>query len=405
MKIGIIRETKIPEDNRVALTPDEIVELKAKYPTMDIVVQSSTIRAYHDDEYRAKGITIQNDMSDCDILFGIKEANIDTLLPHKHYFFFGHIAKMQPYNRPLIKEMIKRHITFSDYEYLVDEHNQRLCAFGWWAGVVGVYYTLRAYGLKKSLFVLPAPDKYFTKEKLLYELDQYKNYSCKIIITGNGRVSHGAQYVLEQIGFTRVDNDYFVENSTLEGRIYTVANVDTLVKRKDGIKECFNSNYFKKHVNLYESDFLKFAKSADVLISGHYWNNDHPVYLSVEDLKRKDLHLSVIGDVTCDIKGSIKSTIRSSTHSVPFYDYNPETEKEEMAFSSDQNITVMAVDTLPNALALDTSKYFGEMLSKYVFEDILSGNKENSKVIQRATILRKGRLTPNFSYLEQYAKE
>lgn len=404
MRIGIIRETKIPEDNRVALTPDEIVELNTKFPNAEFVVQSSESRAYHDDEYKSKGIVVQDDMTGCDVLFGIKEANVETLIPHKHYFFFGHIAKMQPYNRPLIKEMMRRGITFSDYEYLVDEHNQRLCAFGWWAGMVGVYNTLRAYGLKKSLFVLPVPDKKFTKERLLDELKRHGDYSCKIIVTGNGRVSHGAQFVLDQIGFARVDNNDFINDADTKGRVYTVADVDSLVRRKDGVKRSFDFDYFRRHPNLYDSDFLKFACSADVLVSGHYWDNDNPVYLSGEDLRQEDLRLTVIGDITCDILGSIKSTLRSSTHSDPFYDYNPQTGKEEPAFSSERNITVMAVDTLPNALALDTSKYFGEMLSKYVFDDILSGNIENSRVIQRATIIKAGKLTPRFSYLEQYAQ-
>ena len=403
MKIGIIRETKIPEDNRVALTPDEIVALKARYPNVEFVVQSSATRAYHDNEYKEKGIVVREDVDDCDILFGIKEADIDTLIPQKHYFFFGHIAKMQPYNKPLIKEMMRRGITFSDYEYLVDDRNQRLCAFGWWAGVVGVYNTLRAFGLRKSLFALPAPDKKFTKEKLLKELKNLEQYPCKIIVTGNGRVSHGAQYVLDQIGFVRVGNDDFVNGNTKSEQVYAVADVDSLVKRKDGTKEDFNFEHFTNHASLYESDFLKFARVADVLVSGHYWNNGNPVYLSKDDLMREDIRMCVIGDITCDIQGSIKSTLRSSTHAEPFYDYNPDTGEEEPAFSSERNITVMAVDTLPNALALDTSRYFGEMLSKYVLEEILSGNMK-SPVIQRATILEGGKLTPKYKYLEQYAE-
>ena len=134
MKIGIIKETKEPQDNRVALTPEEIVKLQNTYPEAHFVVQRSNIRSYSDEEYEKLGISVVDDVADCDILFGIKEADRDTLLPKKHYFFFGHIAKMQPYNRPLLKQMMKLGITFSDYEYLVDEKGERVCAFGWWAG-------------------------------------------------------------------------------------------------------------------------------------------------------------------------------------------------------------------------------------------------------------------------------
>ena len=132
MKIGLIKETKTPIDNRVALTPSQARFLMDKFPGTEIVAETSDVRAYSDDEYTALGINIVNDLSDCDVLFGIKEATIDSIIPNKHYFFFGHIAKMQEYNRPLIKAMINKEITFSDYEYLVDSDGKRVCAFGWW---------------------------------------------------------------------------------------------------------------------------------------------------------------------------------------------------------------------------------------------------------------------------------
>lgn len=162
MKIGIIKETKTPVDNRVALTPEQVATLNKQYPNHRIVVQSSDIRAFTDDEYREKGVEIVDNLSDCDILFGIKEANIESLIPNKHYVFFGHIAKMQAYNRHLLQAMIEKGITFSDYEYLVDDNKERVCAFGWWAGVVGVYYTLRGYGLRTKSYYLPKPDITFT---------------------------------------------------------------------------------------------------------------------------------------------------------------------------------------------------------------------------------------------------
>jgi len=137
MKIGIVKETKNPVDHRAPLDPKQIVELQKKYPTLQFAVQKSDVRAYHDEEYAQLGIEVKEDMSDCDFLMGIKEVALDHLLPNKHYLFFGHIAKMQPYNRPLIKKMIEQKITFSDYEYLVDESGVRVSAFGWWAGVVG----------------------------------------------------------------------------------------------------------------------------------------------------------------------------------------------------------------------------------------------------------------------------
>lgn len=399
MKIGIIKETKRPVDNRVALAPEQVAKLQKEFPNSEFCVQTSDIRAYNDDEYRKLGVKVVDNVNDCDILFGIKEASIESLIPNKHYFFFGHIAKMQEYNRPLLHEMIRKNITFSDYEYLVDDKNQRVCAFGWWAGVVGVYYTLRGYGLRTGKFSLPKPDLKFTLETLLRCLKDVELPAIKVLVSGNGRVSQGAQYVLENIKARKLSHNEHLITTDVDELTYCVVDVDGLVKRKDG-KE-FSFDDFTKNPQEYESDFMKWAKTSDLFISAHFWAPEAPVYLSENELKNKELRIKIIGDVTCDIMGSIKSTLRSSTHAEPYYDYNPFSQKEEPAFSSNDNITVMAVDTCPNALALDTSAYFGEMLIKHVFVPMLKNEK--SSVIERSTILEEGKLTERFSYLKEFA--
>lgn len=399
MKIALIKETKTPVDNRVALSPIQVAELNKRFPQHQIVVQSSDIRAYSDDEYRAEGVQVCNDVSDADILFGIKEAKVDSLIPNKQYFFFGHIAKMQEYNRPLLQAFIQKHITFCDYEYLVDDNNNRVCAFGWWAGVVGVYYTLRGYGIKHNLYELPKPDRRFTLDQLLTNLKQIILPNVKLLVTGAGRVSQGAQYVLDNIGATKMDEQSFLATDSVDTLSYTVADVDKLVCRKDG--GTFSWAHFTKNAREYESDFYRWAKTTDVLICAHFWGADAPVYLNEDDLRRGDMRIRLIGDITCDIKGSIKSTVRPATHDDPYYDYNPITEEDEPAFSSDNNISVMAVDTCPNALAIDTSAYFGEMLIKHVFEPLLKG--DSSAVIDRSMILNRGLLTERFNYLKDFA--
>ena len=403
MKIGIIKETKIPEDNRVALTPKQIQILKECNPHVDFIVQPSELRAIGDDEYREAGINVSDDLKACDILFGIKEADVNTLIPNKHYFFFGHIAKMQPYNRPLIKKMIDLNITFTDYEYLVDNNNFRLCAFGWWAGVVGAYNTLRAYGIRSDAFELPKPNKKFTLDYLLSEVRKHQYDTLKIVVTGNGRVSQGAQFVLDNIGIKKIEAQEFLNLEDEEKMpVYTVLGLSDLVTHKEE-EAFFDRTDFKLNPTLYKSCFLPYAYIANVFIPCHFWQPDHPIYLSKDDLKDKNLNLKIIGDVTCDIDGSVASTIKPSTHDNPFYDYNPKTGQEESSFSSENNITIMAVDTLPNALAIDTSNYFGESLMKYIFEDLLTKNIEQNAVIARATILKKGKLTDKYSYLHDYA--
>lgn len=400
MKIGLIRETKVPEDNRVALTPKHLAELQRSFPQDDFVVQASETRAYSDEAYRNAGVQVAENVDDCDILFGIKEADIRTLIPNKHYFFFGHIAKMQAYNRPLLQTLMAKRITFSDYEYLVDDDNRRVCAFGWWAGIVGTYYTLRGYGLRHHLYELPKPDKHFTLEKLTQALKSVELPHIKLLVTGNGRVSHGAQYLLEALDATRLTEEQFLADMPVSRLSFCAVDANRLVARNDD--GAFSWEHFTQNPTAYHSDFMRWARQADVLVCAHFWAPEAPIYLSQKNLADPTLRIRFIGDITCDIQGSIQSTLRASTHAEPYYDYNPITGQEEPAFSNDSNISVMAVDTCPNALALDTSAYFGDMLMQHVLTPLLK--REHSNIIQRATILENGTLTPKFNYLAPFAK-
>lgn len=400
MKIGLIRETKSPVDNRVALTPEQLSALQSRYPDDVFVVQSSDTRVFPDDDYRRAGLTVQERIDDCDILLGIKEVAVNELIPGKHYFFFGHFAKQQVSNRSLLQALIAKQITFSDYEYLVDDQNRRLCAFGWWAGFVGAYYTLRGYGLRYGNFVLPKPDRNFSMEKLLQALRSVDLPAVKLLVTGNGRVSKGVQELMGQIGAERLSEEDFLSEKPVDRLSFCAADADRLVVRKDG--KPFSWEDFTANPCEYRSDFMRWARHANILISAHFWNPEAPVYLTREDLASPDLNIHLIGDITCDIQGSIQSTLRASTHDQPYYDYNPETGAEEPAFSSERNITVMAVDTCPNALAADTSAYFGETLIEHVLTPLLE--RRESEVVLRSTILDKGQLTPRFQYLIPFSE-
>lgn len=399
MKIGLIRETKVPVDNRVALAPNQVAELNKRFPNHEVVVQSSDIRCYSDEEYRSAGVRVVSSVEDCDVLFGIKEAALDSLIPGKHYFYFGHIAKMQQYNLPEAQGMVSKGITFTDYEYLTDERRMRVCAFGWWAGAVGVYYLLRGYGLRTHAYALPAPTKRFTLDELKSNLKGITPPSQKLLVTGAGRVSQGAQHVLEAIGAVRVSaQDFLSDDFSAEGLVYAVADVDQLVVPADGGE--FAMADFVANPSRYESDFARWAAQADMLLCAHFWSPEAPVYLDEALLGSDELRIRMVADVTCDIMGSIKSTLRSSTHDAPYYDYDRKRGRECPAFSDADHVTVMAVDTCPNALALDTSAYFGEMLMEHVMVPMFEG--KNSPVIERGTIMKKGRLTPEFEYLADW---
>ena len=222
--------------------------------------------------------------------------------------------------------------------------------------------------------------------------------NIKLVVTGAGRVSQGAQHLLREISALQMDEETFLQDKAVETLAYCVADVDRLVKRADGGD--FSWNDFTHHPQEYRSDFMRWGRAADALLCAHFWAPDAPVYLSEADLADPTLRIRMIGDVTCDIKGSVKSTLRSSTHDAPYYDYNPATQEEEPAFASPSNITVMAVDTCPNALALDSSAFFGDALVTHVLRPLL--NRTGSGTIDGATILRDGKLTPKFAYLENW---
>jgi alanine dehydrogenase len=154
LRIGILRETKNPPDRRVPLTPAQIVELQEIYPNVEFYVQPSDIRCYSNEEYDYLGIPLREDLSNCDILLGVKEVDKRTFMPNKTYLFFAHVGKKQPYNREMFREIVDRKIRLIDYEYITEDSGARVVAFGRWAGIVGAYNGLRARGIRTNRFRL-----------------------------------------------------------------------------------------------------------------------------------------------------------------------------------------------------------------------------------------------------------
>ena len=337
-------------------------------------------------------------MDDCDYLVGVKEVDIDCLIPGKNYFMFAHVAKMPGHNRPLLLAMMDKRITLFDYEYLVDGNLRAAAPFSWWAGVAGVYYTLMGYGLKYHLYDLPKPGRDFTMDQMLGNLRGIDLPKVKLFITGGGSVSKGACFVLDKIGAVQMSEQEYLNTQGVNHLSYAFGHTNQLVKRCDG--KPFSYEDFNANKEEYESDFMKWANTTDILICAHYWSPGYPVFLNEDELKSKSLRIKMIGDVACDVGGSIKSTLRDTTHDDPFYDYNPNAGFEEPAFSSDKNITVMAVDALPNALARDSSEDFGKMLTPFVFEPLFTGG--DLSALTRAKILDHGYLTEPYGYLKTY---
>ncbi|MFH0843293.1 MAG: NAD(P)-dependent oxidoreductase [Bacteroidota bacterium] len=398
LRIGILRETKNPPDRRVPLTPPQIIVLQEQYPFVEFYVQPSDIRCYSDEEYEYLDIPLKEDLHDCDILMGIKEVDRRTFIPAKTYLFFAHVGKRQPHNREMFREMAARQISLIDYEYLTTDKGDRVVAFGRYAGIVGAYNGLRARGIKTNRFRLKPAHQCHDLDEMWAGLRLIQlTPGLKILVTGQGRVANGAMETLSICNLVQVAPEEFL---TRDFDVPVVCQIgpEHYTRRRDGQKYSFA--HFSRHPEEYESAFIPFTRVTDLLVTGHFWNPKSPVFFNREDMRRPDFRISVIADISCDVNGPVPSTLRATTIADPFYGYNPHLETEEPAFSRPTNITVMAIDNLPGELPRDASHDFGRQLMQNALHDLLTG--KTSLMLERASILRAGELTPGFSYLKDY---
>jgi alanine dehydrogenase len=397
MKIGLIKEGKVPTDRRVPFTPKQLSYLSELYKdSLSFYVESSPLRCYSDDEYIQEGIEVVGDISFCDLLMGVKEVPVSQLIPNKSYIFFSHTIKEQPHNRKLLQSILEKNITLMDYEVLKDENGNRTVAFGHWAGIVGAYNGLWAYGKKSGLFDLKRALDCFDKEELEQELVKVVLPPIKIVVTGTGRVGKGVVEILEHIGIRQVGGkelllQYFDEP------VFTVLSTEDYYRRKtDG---GYERQEFYSHPDKYESHFLKYAEVSDILMAAAYWDPKAPKLFKMEDIRSEDFSVSVIADITCDIDGSIPTTVKTSSILNPIYDIDRESFEVLPAFGKQTSISVMAIDNLPTELPRNASEDFGNQLIQHLIPELL---KEESKTLDKATIAKEGDLTIEFIFLNDY---
>ncbi len=396
MRIGILREEKAPPDDRVILSPQQCLRFIEKFPLIELFVQSSDIRCFKDDQYKDLGIKIVDNLTDCDILFGIKEVPIDKLILNKTYFFFSHTIKKQEYNRELFQALVKKNISMIDYELLKDSKGKRLLGFGRYAGIVGAYNGLLTYGLKTGRYKLKSAHLCENKEKMEDEL-KYLNFTDeKIIVTGKGRVGYGILETLQKAKIKEVSKEDFIKK-TFKSAVFV--HLDTIDYNTRFDETSSNKYDFYKYPELYKSNFMRFAKHADIFIAGHYYSPGSPFLFTRDDVRSEDFKINVIADISCDINGPVASTIRTSHIESPIYGYNPITEREDN-FLKDNVIAVMAVSNLPSELPKDASEDFGENLLRRILPLVINEDKDG--IIENATICKKGNLTPSFEYLRDY---
>lgn len=397
MKIALLREGKTPPDKRVAFTPLQVEEIEQRFTTTKVICQESPIRCFGDEEYRAFDIEVKNDVSDCDVLMGIKEVPIDWLIANKTYLFFSHTIKKQPYNKKLLQAVLEKNIRLIDYEVLKDRQGNRLVAFGRYAGIVGAYNGLWTYGKRFNLFSLRRAHECFDVNDLKLELRKVIMGPIKIILTGAGRVGKGSMETLDSAGIRKVSPHDFLTQQFKEPVYVQLSSSDYHYRTEGGH---FNREEFHLHPERYGSRFVEFTRVADLLLAGAFWNPKAPVLFTREEMLSPHFRIRVIADITCDIGGSIPSTKRASTIADPLYDFDPATDLEQPALSNEKFVTVMAVDNLPCELPRSASEEFGRDLIDRVLPLLAGGDAD--EVIERATITRDGKLTTGYRYLEDY---
>jgi hypothetical protein len=354
------------------------------------------MRCYSDEEYRAEGIPLSDDLSTCQILMGVKEVKVNALLEGKSYLFFSHTAKKQPYNRKLLQEVVRRGIRLIDYEYLTGEDGIRVVAFGRWAGVVGAYNGLRGFGLRSGAFDLKPAHDCFDLRELNQELEKVDMGTKRILVTGGGRVAGGALEILDQADIRQVDPEAYLKESFEQG-VYARLDPWHYAQRIDGAE--FDFTHFMEHPEMYVNSILPYAERTDVFMACHFWDPRSPEMLDSKALASGKLPISLVADISCDIDGPIASTIRASTIASPYYGYDPVSGRETPPFEEGM-ITVMAVDNLPGELPRDASADFGEALMEHVIPELLK--EGDSPMLDRASIASQGGLTPPYAYLEEY---
>ena len=397
MKIGIIREGKNPPDRRAPFSPDQLKALSERYrDQISFLVESSAARCYSDAEYRNVGIEVTDDISRADYLFGIKEVPVSQLIPGKTYFFFSHTIKKQRHNKPLLRAILDKGIRLIDYEMLKNPEGERVVAFGRWAGIVGAYNAFWTYGQKTALYDIKRASECYDLSELQRELKKVLLPPIKIVVIGAGRVGKGIKEILDELAILQVGPHEFLHNYFEEPVYAVLASADYNRRKSDG---GFDQDEFYASPEGYESHFLKFAEAGEMLIAGAFWNLDAPRLFELEDISSSDFALSVIADITCDIGGSIPTTLRAATIAEPVYDVARASGTEIPAFGSQSSISVMAVDNLPCELPRESSEGFGRQLEKWVIPVLL---EENDPILERATIAREGDLTLEFMYLMDF---
>jgi alanine dehydrogenase len=391
--LAVLKESRIDE-NRTPFSPSQISDLLNNFSNLKIIVQPSGRRCFKNEDYLKAGAQITNDLSSADIIFGVKEVDISALIKDKTYLFFSHTSKVRQYigqttkdktivyKKELLREVIKKNITLIDYENIRDVSGEgyRYLGFGRFAGIIGTYNTLNLYLKlynKQSVSRVFEINNYEQIKKIISKQNFNK---IKILLTGSGRASKGAIEMLEYANIKQVSINEYLKNKYNEA-IFSNVSAKEHIERKDGKDISKIKNY------LFDTD---------IFIACHYWDPKFPKLFFPKHINEFK-NLKIIGDITCDINGSVPTTIRSTSIAKPYYSIDINTMKEiDLGF---KGISIMAVDNLPSELPRDASEEFGSSVITEILPYLI--DKDDGR-INRATTVSNGKFCENFAYLNDF---
>ena len=399
--IGIVRESR-NDENRTPLVPEHIKKYKESNPNINFIIQSSNSRCFSDEEYELCGAKINENLNECSIIFGVKEIDPNILINNRTYLFFSHTFKInkqqkniEKHKKDLLLSILNKKITLIDYENIRGKNGTRCLGFGRFAGIVGCYNTLNLLLKVLGKQSLASAYKINDYERLVLNLKNLYFPKTKILVTGDGRVAKGVIELLNQTNIKAVSKKDFLEKKfdqpifcNLETKDYVTNNSSTN----------FNLEHFINNPQDYSSSALQYLKETNILISAHYWDPSSPKIFENEDLKVLQ-NLKIVGDITCDINGSVPTTIRSTTIEKPNYWIERYTLKE--IDENNDGIAVMAVDNLPSELPRDSSTEFSEGIINEVLPFLL---KEDDGRILNGTITTDGSFLEKYNYLNDYIR-
>ena len=399
--IGIVRESR-NDENRTPLVPEHIKKYKESNPNINFIIQPSNSRCFSDEEYELCGAKINENLNECSIIFGVKEIDPNILINNRTYLFFSHTFKInkqqkniEKHKKDLLLSILNKKITLIDYENIRGKNGTRCLGFGRFAGIVGCYNTLNLLLKVLGKQSLASAYKINDYERLVLNLKNLYFPKTKILVTGDGRVAKGVIELLNLTNIKAVSKKDFLEKKfdqpifcNLETKDYVTNNSSTN----------FNLEHFIDNPQDYSSSALQYLKETNILISAHYWDPSSPKIFENEDLKVLQ-NLKIVGDITCDINGSVPTTIRSTTIEEPNYWIERYTLKE--IDENNDGIAVMAVDNLPSELPRDSSTEFSEGIIKEVLPFLL---KEDDGRILNGTITTDGSFLEKYNYLNDYIR-